>query len=75
MLLIPLEPRVDNLLIEHSLLKNKMVNSELKIWKIEDDTSCLNLQLKTCTDDYKVKNEKWRLNVSDYEIESRQVRK
>ena len=46
-----LTTRVDNLDKEHSLLKNKMVNSESKIGKIENDTSCLNLQLKICTDE------------------------
>ena len=28
-----------------------MVNSELKFGKIENDTSCLKLQLKACTDE------------------------
>ena len=41
--------RVNNLDKEHLVLKNKMVNSELKIGKIENDTSCLNLQLKIYT--------------------------
>ena len=42
---------VDNLDKEHSALKNKMVNSESQIGKIENDASCLNLQLKICTDE------------------------
>jgi len=45
-----LTTRVVNLDEEHLFLKNK-VNSESKIGKTENETSCLNLQLKTCIDE------------------------
>ena len=46
-----LTTRVNNLDKEHLLLENKMVNSELKIGKSENDISCLKLQFKTCTNE------------------------
>ena len=45
-----LTTRVVNLDEEHLFLKNK-VNSESKIGKTENETSCLNLQLKAFTDE------------------------
>ena len=44
-----LTARVDNLEKDHSLPKNKTNNAELKIGKIENDTSCLELEIKACS--------------------------
>ena len=70
-----LTTRVDNLDRKHSLLQNKMVNSELKFVKIENDRSFFKLEIRTCNNEIINLGRKKRLNVLDCQIGSHHVRK